>query len=110
MLFRSTPRSAHAHPGTKGASTVSMNPALIADSAEADLEKIAKVGRGKRDLILIAALAGVGGLLGAVAAGFRGSDVTRSADAMTAPVPPAAWKLGPRSTKPQDHPATVSAR
>ena len=87
-----------------------MNPALTADSVEADLQKIAKVGRGKRDLILIAALVGLGGLLGAVAAGFRGSDVTRSADAMTAPVPPAAWKLGPRSTKPQGHPATVSAR
>ena len=79
---------------------MSMNPAPIADTVEADLEKIAKVGRGKRDLILIAALVGLGGLLGAVAAGFRGSDVTRSADAMTAPVPPAAWKLAPRPAQP----------
>ena len=77
-----------------------MNPALIEDGVEADLKKIAKVGRGKRDLILIAALVGVGGLIAAVAVGFRGSDVARSADAMTAPVPPAAWKVAPKSTKP----------
>lgn len=77
-----------------------MIPALIADSVEADLEKITKVGRGKRDLILIAAIVVVGGLLAAVAFGFRGSDFARSADAMTAPVPPAAWKLAPSPTKP----------
>jgi hypothetical protein len=39
-------------------------------------------------------------LLAAVAVGFRGSNVARSADAMTSPVPPAAWKVGPGSTKP----------
>jgi hypothetical protein len=77
-----------------------MNQTLVAGSVEADLAKIAKVGRGKRDLILIAALVGVGGLLAAVAVGFRGSNVARSADAMTSPVPPAAWKVGPGSTKP----------
>ena len=80
--------------------TASMNQALIADSVEADLETIARVGRGKRDLILIAALVGVGGLIAAVAVGFRGSDVMRSADAITAPVPPAAWKLAPSPTRP----------
>ena len=77
-----------------------MNPALIADGVEADFEKIAKVGRGKRDLLLIAALFVVGGLLAAVAVGFRGNDVVRSADAITAPVPPETWKLGPSPTKP----------
>jgi len=77
-----------------------MNPALTADGVEADLKKIAKVGRGKRDLFLIAALVVVGGLIAAVAVGFRGSDFARSADAMTAPVPPAAWKLAPSPTKP----------
>ena len=77
-----------------------MNPALTADSVEADFEKIAKVGRGKRDLLLIAAIFVVGGLLAAVAVGFRGSDVARSADAITAPVPPDTWKLAPSPTKP----------
>ena len=77
-----------------------MNPALTADSVEADLEKIAKVGRGKRDLILIAAFFVVGGLLAAVAVGFRGNDVARSADAITAPVPPDTWKLAPSPTSP----------
>ena len=77
-----------------------MNPALIAESVEADLEKIAAVGRGKRDLILIAAIFVVGGLIAAVAVGFRGNDVARSADAITAPVPPTAWKLAPSPTKP----------
>jgi len=77
-----------------------MNPALIADSVEADFEKIAKVGRGKRDLLLIAAIFVVGGLIAAVAVGFRGKDVARSADAITAPVPPDTWKLGTSPTKP----------
>ena len=77
-----------------------MNQALIANGVEADLKKIAKVGRGKRDLILIAALVGAGGLIAAIALGFHGSDVARSADAMTAPAPPAVWKVAPRATKP----------
>ena len=77
-----------------------MNQALIANGVEGDLRKIAKVGRGKRDLILIAALVGAGGLIAAIAVGFRGSNVARSADAMTAPAPPAAWKVAPSSTKP----------
>jgi hypothetical protein len=77
-----------------------MNPALIANGVEADFKKIAKVGRGKRDLILIAAVVVVGGLIAAVAVGFHGSNVARSADAMTAPAPAAAWKVTPGSTKP----------
>ena len=78
----------------------SMNQALIANGPEADLKKIGKVGRGRRDLILIAALVGVGGLIAAIAIGFHGTDVARSADAMTAPVPAAVWKVAPSATKP----------
>ena len=77
-----------------------MNPALIANGVEADLKKIGEVGRQKQDLILVAALVGVGGLIAAVAVGFRGTDVARSADAMTAPAPSAAWKGAPAPTKP----------
>jgi hypothetical protein len=77
-----------------------MNPALTADGVEADLKKIGKVGREKKDLILIAAIVAVGALIGAVAVGFRGSDVVRSADAITAPAPPAEWKAAPATTKP----------
>ena len=44
-----------------------MNHALIANGVEADLKKIAKVGRGKRDLILIAAIIAVGGIVAAIA-------------------------------------------
>lgn len=77
-----------------------MNQALTANGVGADLKKIAKVDRGKRDLILIAAMIGVGGLVASIAVGFRGSNVARSADAMTAPAPPAVWKVTPSSTKP----------
>ncbi len=85
-----------------------MNPALTANGVEADLKKIANVGRGKRDLLLIAAVLGVGGLIAAIAVGFRGSDVARSADAMTTPVSSATWKFVPRATvRP---PSTLSAR
>ena len=77
-----------------------MNPALTANGIEADLKKIGAVGRGKRDLILIAALVGVGGLIAAVAVGFHVTDVGRSADAMTAPAPPAAWNVAAKATKP----------
>jgi hypothetical protein len=66
---------------------------------EEDLKKVAKVGRGKRDLILIAALVGAAGLIGVVAIGFRGSHVSRSADAMTAPIPPPASQVAPSSKK-----------
>jgi uncharacterized protein YciW len=83
-----------------GALIPSMTQALIANGVETDLKKIAKVGRGKRDLILIAAIIGIGGFVAAIAVGFRGSNVARSADAMTAPAPPAVWKVAPRSTKP----------
>ncbi len=69
------------------------------NSIEADLKKVSKVGRGKRDLILIAALVGVAGVIGVVAIGFRGNHVSRSADAMTAPIPPPASQAAPRSTK-----------
>ena len=77
-----------------------MNQTLTTNTVEADLEKIAKVGRGKRDLLLITALVGVAGLIAAIVVGFRGRDVARSADAMTAPVPQAASKVAPTSTKP----------
>lgn len=77
-----------------------MDQAFIANGVEVDLKKIAKVGRGKRDLILIAAFIGVGGVVAAIAVGFRGSNVARSADAMTAPAPTAVWKVAPRSTTP----------
>ncbi len=77
-----------------------MDQALIANGVEADLKKIAKVGRGKRDLTVIAALVGAGGLIAAIALGFHGSNVARSADAMTAPAPPAVWKVAPGATKP----------
>jgi hypothetical protein len=58
---------------------------------EADLKKIAKVGRGRRDLILVVALVVVAGVIGVVVAGFRGREVSRSAAAMAiphAPTPP----------------------
>lgn len=77
-----------------------MNPALTANGVEADLKKIGEVGRRKQDLILIAALVGVGGLIAAVAVGFHGTNVARSADAMTAPAPPAASYVVPRATTP----------
>ena len=77
-----------------------MNPTLAADGVQADLKKIGEVGRGKQDLILIAALVGVGGLIAAVAFGFRGTDVSRSADALTAPAPSGASYVVPRATRP----------
>jgi hypothetical protein len=71
-------------------------------SVEADLRKIAKVGRGTRDLILIAALVCVAGLIALVAGGFRsgGSNVSRGAEAITAPIPPAAWHVPTPPAKP----------
>jgi hypothetical protein len=69
-----------------------------ASSVEADLKKIVKVGRGKRDLILIAALVVVAILIGAVWFGFRGSHVSRSADAITIPGSPAVPRTVPRAT------------
>jgi hypothetical protein len=79
-----------------------MNDGQTASSVEADLKKIAKVGRGRRDLILVAALVVVAILIGAVWVGFRGSQgqVSRSAAAMTVPVPPTAPQAAPRSTTP----------
>jgi len=96
----SPPLVAGAGAGTKGALTVGMSQAPIANGPEADLKKIRKVGRGRRDLILIAALVGVGGLIAALAIGFHGTNVARSADAMTAPVPTAVWKVAPTAPKP----------
>jgi len=56
------------------------------NGVEGDLKKIRRVGRGKRDLILAAALVAVGIVIGAVWSGFRGSHVSQGAAAMTAPV------------------------
>lgn len=77
-----------------------MENSLTSNGVEGDLKKISKVGRGKRDLILIAALVGVAGLVGLVALEFRGSQVLRSAEAMTAPIPPAASQVAHGSAKP----------
>ena len=77
--------------GTEGAVTTRMDQTLTTNGVEADLAKIAKVGRSKRDLILVAAVLGLGGLIALVAGGFRGKDVSQGAEAMTAPVPPATW-------------------
>jgi hypothetical protein len=68
-----------------------MENTLRTSDVERELRKITKVGRGKRDLTLVAALVGVAALIAVVAFGFRGSHVARSADAMTAPVPAGEW-------------------
>jgi len=65
---------------------------------EGDLKKIKRVGRGKRDVILAAALVVVGIVIGAVWFGFRGSHVLQSSAAMTAPVPPSGAAVVPRAT------------
>ena len=77
-----------------------MSDTLAPNDIKADLEKISKVGRGKRDLILIAALVVAAAVIGAVAFGFRGNHVSRSAEAMAVPVPAAASQAAPRATKP----------
>jgi hypothetical protein len=69
-------------------------------SVEGDLKKIKKVGRGKRDVILAAALVVVGIVIGAVWFGFRGSHVPESSAAMTVPVSPSRATVVPRSTRP----------
>jgi len=63
-------------------------------SIEGDLKKIARVGRGRRDLILVAALVAVGIVIGAVWVGFRGSHVSQGAAAMTARASPAGSSVG----------------
>jgi hypothetical protein len=77
-----------------------MSEAQPSTAVEADLKKIVKVGRGKRDLILGMALVVVAILIGAVWFGFRGSHVSQGAAALTAPVPPAAPQTTPRPTPP----------
>ena len=77
-----------------------MNHDQTADSVEGELKKIQRVGRGKRDLILIAGLVVVGMLIGTVWLGFRGSHVSQSAAAMTVPVTRAGANVVPRSTTP----------
>jgi Kef-type K+ transport system membrane component KefB len=67
---------------------------------EADLNRIERVGRGKRDLVLIAAVVVVAILIGAVWFGFRGSHVSQSAAAMTVPAPRVGANVVPRPTKP----------
>ena len=67
---------------------------------EGDLEKIMRIGRGKRDLILVVAVAVLAVVIGAVWFGFRGSQVSRSSAAMTVPIPPSGTNVVPRSTTP----------
>ena len=77
-----------------------MNHDQTADSVEGELKKIQRVGRGRRDLILVAALVVVGVLIGTVWLGFRGSHVSQSAEAMTVPITRPAANVVPRSTTP----------
>lgn len=77
-----------------------MSDTLAPNDIKADLAKINKVGRGKRDLILVAALVVVAAVIVAVGFGFRGNHVSRSAEAMVVPVPVAASQTAARATKP----------
>ncbi|HEY4187435.1 MAG TPA: hypothetical protein VGP07_20330 [Polyangia bacterium] len=77
-----------------------MNHDQTSSVVEEDLKKIKRVGRGKRDLILVAAVVVVGLLIGTVWFGFRGSHVSQSAAAMTVPVPPVGTRVIRRSTTP----------
>lgn len=77
-----------------------MNQNQTSSGVEGDLDKIKRVGRGKRDLILVAALVVVGILIGTVWLGFRGSHVSQSAAAMAVPASPAGTKVVPKSTTP----------
>ena len=49
--------------------------------------KRTEIGRGRRVAILVAVVFVVAGLVGVVAAGFRGRHIHQNAAAMTAPVP-----------------------
>ena len=56
--------------------------------------KRTEIGRGKRVAILVAVVFAAVGLIGVVAAGFRGRHIAQNAAAMTAPAPAtakAAW-------------------
>jgi hypothetical protein len=77
-----------------------MNHDKTSSGVEGELEQIKRVGRGKRDLILGAALVVVGILIGTVWFGFRGSHVSQSAAAMTVPASSAATHVIPRATTP----------
>jgi hypothetical protein len=77
-----------------------MNHDRTSSGIEGDLKRIERVGRGKRDLILIAAVVVVAILIGTVWFGFRGSHVSQSAAAMTVPVSRAGDNVVPRSTRP----------
>lgn len=79
---------------------VHMNHDQTSSGVEGDLKKIQRVGRGKRDLILVAALVVVGILIGTVWRGFRRSHVSQSAAAMTVPVSRDGTNIVPRSTTP----------
>jgi hypothetical protein len=77
-----------------------MNHDQTAESVEGDLKKIQRVGRGRRDLILVAALVAMGLLIGTVWLGFRGSHVSQSAEAMTVPSTRAGANVVARPSKP----------
>jgi hypothetical protein len=77
-----------------------MSEAQAPTAVEADLKKIVKVGRGKRDLILGAALVVVAVLIGTVWFGFRGSHVSQGAAALTVPVAQPTAPTAPRATPP----------
>jgi hypothetical protein len=77
-----------------------MNDDQTSSAVEGDLKKIERVGRGKRDFVLVGALVVVGILIGTVWFGFRGSHVSQSAAAMTVPVAPAGTNVVRRSTTP----------
>ena len=76
---------------------VRMNHDQTSRGVEGDLKKIQRVGRGKRDLILVAALVVVGILIGTVWRGFRRSHVSQSAAAMTVPSSTPGTNVVPRS-------------
>jgi len=87
-------------PAKRVGHVVQMNHDQISSDVEGDLHRIERVGRGKRDFVLIAAVVVVAILIGAVWFGFRGSHVSQSAAAMTVPAAPAGASVVPRSTKP----------
>jgi len=49
--------------------------------------KRTEIGRGRRAAVLVAVVLAAVALVGVVAAGFRGDNITQNAAAMTTPVP-----------------------
>jgi hypothetical protein len=60
---------------------------IESSDVKTDLKKLKKVGRGKRELILAAAVAGVMALIAVLVLAFHGGHIRRDAAAMTVPVP-----------------------